>query len=154
MQGKEAKGMVPLPGAKSVALQEAPFGIILVVEDEEDTREMLTMCVELETSYRVLSMVDGVETFERIEEIKEKNPRLFIFDLLLPGLTGLQLYDSLHALKEFEHVPALILTATARSLGLDTEIAARAITLLPKPFDIDELIGRIDHLLTGPGQLI
>lgn len=130
------------------------FNTILVVEDDEDTRDMLTACIELETSYRVLSLAGAEEVFQGLREIQEAKPRLFILDFHLVACTGLELYDSLHALKEFAHVSAIIITATTLNLELERAIEQRKLTLLLKPFDVDELLGRIERILIGPGQLI
>ncbi len=141
-------------GARPELIQRASFDNILVVEDDADTREMLSTCIELETSYHVLSMANAEETLQYVQEIKEAKPCLFIFDYLLPTLTGLQLYDCLHAFQEFEHVPTIIITASTLNLELDRAIVARNLTLLLKPFDIVELIDRIKRVPIGPGQLI
>lgn len=115
---------------------------------------MLTLCIESETSYRVVSVPSAEEVFRRLPEIKNAKPRLFIFDYHLFGLTGFELYDSLHAMKDFDHVPAIITTAATLNLELDRAIAGRKITLLLNPFDMDELLVYIEQLLIGPGQLI
>jgi CheY-like chemotaxis protein len=146
--------MVSFPYMQPEVIQQASFNTILVVEDDEDTREMLTVCIESETSYHVMPLSNAEETLERLPEIREAKPRLFILDYQLSILTGLELYDSLHALKEFEHIPAIIITAATLNLQLDRAIAQRKIILLLKPFDVDELIGCIERILIGPGQLI
>jgi DNA-binding NtrC family response regulator len=146
--------MVSLPDIQQEVIQQATFNTVLVVEDDEDTREMLTMCIESETSYRVMSLASAEETLERLPKIREAKPRLFILDFQLSTLTGLELYDSLHALKEFEYIPAVIITAATLNLHLVRAIAQRKIPLLLKPFDVDELIGCIERILIGPGQLI
>jgi DNA-binding NtrC family response regulator len=135
-------------------MQQASFNTILIVEDDEDTREMLTVCIESETSYCVMSFENAEEALERLPEIREAKPRLFILDFRLSTLTGVELYDSMHALKEFEHIPAIIITAASLNLQLDRAIAERNLTLLLKPFDVDDLIGSIEGILIGPGQLI
>lgn len=139
---------------KPALVERSAFNTVLVVEDDEDTCEMLTLCIESETSCRVLSLSSSEEVLQGLQPIQEAKPRLFIFDYHLVALTGLELYDSLHALKEFEHIPAIIITATTLNLELEHAIAQRKLTLLLKPFDIDELIERIGQMLNGHRQLI
>ena len=146
--------MVSFPGMQPELAEQSPFGTILVIEDDEDTREMLTVCIESEISCRVMSLSGAEVVFQRLQEIEEAKPRLFIIDFQLITLTGLEIYDSLHALKEFEQVPAIIITATTLNLELERAIAQRNLTLLLKPFDIDELIACIERMLIVPGQLI
>lgn len=133
--------------------QEASRDIILVVDDDEGIRDMLTVCIETQTPYRVLSMESGKETLERIEEVKAAHPLLFIFDYFLPTMTAINLYDHLHGLEAFAHIPAIIITAASPYLGIDTAAAERGLVLLAKPFDLDELFDGIAQLL-HPHQLI
>lgn len=146
--------MNPLTGMNPESPRRSTFNMILVVEDDEDTREMFAICIESETSCRVLSLSSAEEVLQSLPEIQKAKPRLFIIDYHLITRTGIELYDSLHAFKEFEHIPAIIVTATTLNLELEHAIAQRKLTLLLKPFDIDELIGRIEQILIGPGQLI
>lgn len=143
-----------LAGMKAESVGRSAFNTILVVEDDEDTREMLTVCIESETSCRVMALSGADEVLQGLQIIREAKLCLFIIDYHLISGTGLELYDSLHALKEFEHVPAIIVTATTLNLELERAIAQRKLDLLLKPFDIDDLIYRIEQVLIGSGQLI
>lgn len=145
--------MVPLHGVQPESREPASFDIILV-EDDEAVREMITACIKTETTYGVLSLANGVEILKRFQEIQAAKPRLFILDLRLPTITGLQLYETLHACKGFEHIPAIIMTAATIGREFDTEFAKRNLTLLSKPFNIAELLDRIERLLTSSVQLI
>jgi CheY-like chemotaxis protein len=147
--GKEVKviDMTSLLDLKHDTSKEASREVILVVEDDESIREMLTLCIETETPYRVLSMESGKETLQRIEEVKAAHPVLFILDYFLPSMTAFQLYDHLHGLAEFAHVPAIILTAASPNLGIDTAVAERGITMLAKPFELDKLFDCIAQAL-------
>jgi CheY-like chemotaxis protein len=145
--------MIPVPNEQAEMRELASFDI-LVVEDDEDTRVMLTECIETLTPYQVRAFESAGEILKRLEGIQQAHPRLFIFDLHLPTLTGLQLYDTLHASKGFEHVPLVIITAVTLSPELQTALAKPNMTLLRKPFNIVELLNRVERLLSGPAQLI
>ena len=146
--------MTSLLDLKHDASKEAPRQVILVVEDDESIRELLSVCIETETPYRVLSMESAEETLQRIEEIKAARPILFILDYFLPTMTAFHLYDRLHILKELAPVPALILTAASPNLGIDAAVAERELAMLAKPFDVDELLDCIEQGLLRPPQLI
>lgn len=133
--------------------QQAAYDILLV-EDDEDTCQMLTECIELQFSYRVLSFSSGEEVLQRLAEIREVSPLLFIFDLLLPGMTGLQLYDHLRAFDTFERVPTIIVSAAIVTGKIQAAIAQRDLVLLLKPFEISDLLDYIEYVLIGPPQLI
>src|SRR5690348_11793359 len=125
--------MGPLTGMRAESAGWSAFDTILVIEDDEDTREMLTICIELETSCRVMSLPNAEEVFQHLPEIQESHPCLFVIDYQLLACTGLELYDSLHALKEFEHIPAIITTAATLNLELERAVEQRKLTLLLKP---------------------
>jgi CheY-like chemotaxis protein len=129
--------------ASKKALRES----ILVVEDDESIRELLTLCIETQTTYRVLSIECGKETLQRIEEVKAAQPVLFILDYYLPSMTAFQLYDHLHQIKEFEHTPAIVLTAASPHLAIDSAAAERGLEILAKPFDVEELVDCIEQIL-------
>lgn len=139
--------MTSLLDLKHDASKEASRAVILVVEDDESTRELLTICIETETPYRVLSMESAEETLQCLEEVKAAHPVLFILDYFLLTMTAFHLYDRLHELAAFEQTPALILTAASPNLGVDVIAAKRGLTLLAKPFDVEELLARIEQTL-------
>ena len=133
--------------------QQAAYDILLV-EDDEDTCQMLTECIELQFPYRVLSFSSGEELLQRLQEIREASPLLVILDLILPGMTGLQLYDHLRAFDTFAQVPTIILSAAIVTGTIQAAIAQRDLVLLPKPFEISDLLDYIEYVLIGPPQLI
>jgi CheY-like chemotaxis protein len=146
---KEVKviDMTSLLDLKYDASKEASREVILVVEDDEGIREVLSVCIETQTPYRVLSIESGEETLQRIEEVKAAHPILFILDYLLLTMTAFQLYDHLHSLEECEHTPAIILTAATPNLWIDSAVAERGLEMLAKPFDVDELLDCIEQTL-------
>ena len=145
--------MIPVPNAQAEVRELTSFDI-LVVEDDEDTRLMLKECIETLTPYHVGAFESAGEILKRLEAIQQARPRLFIFDLHLPTLTGLQLYDTLHASKGFEHVPMVMITALTLNQELQTALAKAHMTLLRKPFNILELLDCVERLLSSPAQLI
>jgi CheY-like chemotaxis protein len=74
-------------------------------------------------------------------------PDLFLFDYHLPDMTGLQLYDQLHAQKEFEHIPAILMSA---QLPGGAELESRQVLGLSKPFRIKQLLELINLALLPP----
>src|SRR5579884_1729065 len=66
---------------------------------------------------------------------------LFILDYRLPGMTGIELYESLHAQPRFNQTPALILSACLE--GYQEAIESHKLVALAKPFDVDELLALV-----------
>jgi phosphate regulon transcriptional regulator PhoB len=116
---------------------------ILIVEDEPDIRKLVHYNLAQER-YKVLEAEDG----ERALKIVDRDrPNLVILDLMLPGLSGLEVCKTLREKPETAKLPILMLTAKAgeadRVLGL--EIGAD--DYLAKPFSPRELIARVRAIL-------
>ena len=122
---------------------------ILLVEDDDDTAEVLKQAIGLETDYHVLCATTGEQALEIVRYVK---PHLFILDYLLPHSTGIALYDHLHALEGLEAVPAIILTAYYVE-RLQEDIQSRHLLSLAKPFDLDMLHETIERaLMSSPAS--
>lgn len=113
---------------------------ILIVEDDQDIGEFIAQTLQLETSYQTLLATNGAEALEQVKSIK---PNIFLLDYMLPGINGIELYDQLHAITGFEHIPAIMMSA-----NLPTQAAhKRKIACLKKPFELDELLQCIEQLI-------
>jgi len=114
---------------------------ILLVEDDSDIGEFLAQALSDETPYAVINVTDGARALEAANSVK---PDLFILDYQLPGINGIELHDRLHALKELENIPTLIISANFPSRK---EMQQRQIAFLKKPFDLNDLFKIIEKLL-------
>ncbi|GHO52413.1 response regulator [Ktedonobacter robiniae] len=114
--------------------------IILVVEDDEQHALVLAQIISQLRPHRVFHASDGPTTLKFTEHLK---PDLFILDYWLPTMNGIELYERLRLRKELQDIPVIIISGF---LPLD-EIHARGIESLPKPFDLNELLLKIDTLL-------
>lgn len=121
--------------------------LILVVEDDEATREVVQIVIESETPYQTLLISGGQETLQRIEEVKQARPGLFLLDFQLPFMNALDLYDQLHAIPELRNVPAIIMTASTISDMQQEAVAARYIDIFWKPFEVHDLLDCIERTL-------
>ena len=80
---------------------------ILVVDDEEDIRELLELNL-VQEGYKVLSCETGEQA---LEIAGSKLPTLIILDLMLPGIDGLEVCRKLKGNLKTEHIPIVMLTA-------------------------------------------
>jgi two-component system copper resistance phosphate regulon response regulator CusR len=123
---------------------------ILLVEDEAKVASFIRRALE-EESYAIDVCADGTQGLELAREAKDGRYDLIILDLMLPGLSGLEILNALR--KQQIRAPVLILTARSevdqKVKGLD----AGADDYLTKPFAIEELLARVRALLRrGSGE--
>ena len=118
----------------------APMKTILVVEDDTDIGMLIDAVISAETSYQTLWVTDGLQALKVVQDTK---PDMFLLDYFLPLMDGIELYDRLHALKELETIPTVMMSARLPT----KEIEKRKILGLRKPFELQELLDMIERLL-------
>ncbi len=115
---------------------------ILVVDDEQD----LLMMVETRLSangYEVVTAENGLQGLEKVSQAK---PDLIISDVLMPEMDGFAFYKELKNKEETKSIPVLILTA--RGKMRDTFMTIGVDDFLAKPFQPEELLGKVSALLS------
>lgn len=112
---------------------------LLVVEDDDDIRDLLTTFLRRE-GFAVRSACDAAEMDRRLTEVK---PDLVILDLMLPGEDGLSICRRLRA---GGRMPILMLTARNASVDRIVGLEMGADDYLGKPFEPRELLARIRAL--------
>lgn len=116
---------------------------ILVVEDEEAIRTLLTYNLESE-GYRVRAVAEGEDVAAMV---REERPDLIILDWMLPGMSGIDVCRSLRAREETRSTPIIMLTARSEEAERVRGLATGADDYLVKPFSVLELLARIKTIL-------
>src|SRR4030042_1275950 len=112
---------------------------VLVVDDE--VRILNFLVSKLRTSgYDVLTARNGVEG---LEQVKAQEPELIVLDVLMPKMDGLEM---LKELRSFSAVPVIVLTAKGADTDRIKGLQLGADDYLPKPFNPDELVARIEAI--------
>jgi CheY-like chemotaxis protein len=114
---------------------------ILIVDDEPGIRRMLSSMLEDE-GYEVVASGDGRKALELVDK---EQPDVLITDLMLPGLDGEQLVKQLEGYIAERHLPVIIMSAAFRVLGMPAPPNVSAV--LPKPFELDQLLSTFRRLL-------
>jgi CheY-like chemotaxis protein len=117
--------------------------MILVVDDDPDILQTLALCLSTE-GYRVTMAANGQEALTLLERDK---PACILLDLMMPVMDGWQFVAELDRRGNRE-APLLILSADRAVQGHATKLRADA--FLAKPFDLDELLGKVQQLTGGP----
>jgi phosphate regulon transcriptional regulator PhoB len=116
---------------------------VLVVEDEPDIRKLVHYNLSQER-FKVLEAEDGENALKIIQREK---PHLIILDLMLPGLSGLELCRNLRQRPETARLPILMLTAKASEADRVVGLEMGADDYLTKPFSPRELVARVKAIL-------
>ena len=116
---------------------------VFIVEDEPDLRDTLQYNFENE-GFKVKSFPNG-ESF--LETIKNDKPNLVILDLMLPGISGLDVCRDLRMNEINENVAVVMLTAKSEEIDRIVGFELGADDYVTKPFSVRELILRVKVLL-------
>jgi len=121
---------------------------ILVVEDEEDIRELLKYNLEKEV-YQVSGAATGEEALKAVGNLL---PDLILLDLMLPGIDGLEVCRRVRGEVQTKHVPIIMLTAKGEEADIVTGLELGADDYITKPFSPRVLLARIRAALRRRGQ--
>ncbi|MFW9904557.1 MAG: response regulator transcription factor [Candidatus Thorarchaeota archaeon] len=107
---------------------------ILIVDDEEDTLEMLSTILEHE-EYVTWRATNGKKALE----LAKNSPDLILLDIRMPGISGLEVCRQLKQDDKFKHIPIIIFSAKVLSQDIELGLNAGADEYLTKPFSTREL---------------
>lgn len=116
--------------------------LIYIVEDEPDLRDALVY--NFQNDFKVKSFGDGEAC---LDKIKKKKPDLIVLDIMLPGMTGLDLCRKIRASDEFNNIAIILLTAKGEEIDRIVGFEIGADDYVTKPFSVRELILRTKVIL-------
>ena len=115
---------------------------LLIIEDNPDVVAYLKTC--LEGAYQLEIAYNGKTG---IEKALNNIPDLIISDVMMPEKDGYEVCDTLKNDERTSHIPIILLTAKADSASKIAGLRRGADAYLPKPFDLEELLVRLEMLL-------
>lgn len=118
---------------------------ILAVDDERPIAELLRLSLT-RAGYECVCAYDGLEAANRIEAERFD---LILLDIMLPGIDGFELMDYIRA----TGVPVIFLTAKNAVADRVKGLRMGAEDYMVKPFDIQELLARVEGVLRRHGKL-
>ncbi|MFN7143580.1 MAG: response regulator [Myxococcota bacterium] len=118
-------------------------GPILVVEDEDDIRNLVVHQLERE-GWTARGAMNGTEA---LEIARRTPPALVILDLMLPGMSGTEVCRRLRAEAETRDVPVIILSARGEEIDRVVGFEVGADDYVTKPFSPRELVLRVRAVL-------
>src|SRR5688572_15744000 len=124
-------------------MTKAPSKKILVADDEADVLNLV--CNNLKSAgFLVLRAEDGPGA---LEQAKSHLPSLIVLDLMLPGMSGLEVCKALKAEPATKNIPILMLTAKAEEVDRILGFELGADDYMTKPFSPRELVLRVQSVL-------
>jgi len=121
---------------------------ILLVEDEENLHEALKLNLELE-GYHVVSAMDGAQA---LKALQNQYFDLMILDIMLPEMDGIEVLESIRI--QNNELPVLILSAKNNSADRILGLKKGADDYLTKPFNLEELLLRVQKLIEKNKRLL
>lgn len=118
-----------------------PIYTIVIVDDTPAIVELIVDLLSDDPNYQAVAARDGPAALALLARVQAD---LVILDLDLPGLSGLEVYDRLHADPVRPPPPVLFITANGGNLAFQQRQFPH---YLAKPFDLDDLLAWIAHLL-------
>jgi CheY-like chemotaxis protein len=117
---------------------------ILLVEDNREVRENLAEMLNL-NGFEVIEAENGSHA---VDLIKENLPDLILSDIMMPIMNGFELLDLLKKEKITAQIPFIFISAIMERKEIEKAFAAGANFYITKPFDLVELINKINVLIS------
>jgi phosphate regulon transcriptional regulator PhoB len=116
---------------------------ILIADDEEDVRSLVATNLKI-AGFTPVEAPDGASALARI---REAEPALVVLDLMMPGLSGVELCRILKGDPRMSRIPVIMLTAKARESDRIAGLEMGADDYITKPFSPRELVLRVQMVI-------
>ncbi|GAA1235543.1 response regulator [Janibacter melonis] len=116
---------------------------VVVADDDDDIRDLVAFKLE-NAGYEVISVADGDSAWDRVREVR---PTLAVLDVMMPGMSGLDVLREIRADDSLAETKVILLTARSRDVDVDAGFSSGADDYLTKPFSPRELVHRVSSLL-------
>ena len=116
---------------------------VLVVEDDPDQLEVIRSTLKA-AGFAIGTAANGIDALLKTRSVA---PDLIVLDLMLPGLNGFDICESLRQDPATASVPIIMLTGMHGQFGRFAGMEAGASEFLFKPFDPQELVSKVEALI-------
>lgn len=118
---------------------------LLHVEDDPDILEIALMSLEISSEFDVLQCDNGADALDKVVGFA---PDVLLLDVMMPGMSGIQLLDALRQIPQMSQTPAIFMTARAQASERREMMQNGAIGVIVKPFDPLTLADEVKAILT------
>lgn len=116
--------------------------LIYCVEDEVNIQQLIKYNLEL-SGYKVLTFGDGESLLETSKDVL---PAMFILDIMLPGIDGIEICKKIRQNSEANNIPIIMLTAKSEEFDKVLGLELGADDYITKPFGVREFTARVKAL--------
>jgi CheY-like chemotaxis protein len=118
---------------------------ILVIDDEDDIRQLIQTCLEIMGDWEVLTATSGNQGLILAQS---SQPDAILLDIMMPDMDGLTTFQKLQANQKTKHIPVILLTARGRNNNerLFSSLGVKGI--ISKPFNPQKLAVQVAAALT------
>jgi two-component system, OmpR family, response regulator MtrA len=117
---------------------------IVVADDDMDIRDLVEFKLAM-LGHEIVTVSDGSSA---VDACTSQLPDLAVFDVMMPGLTGLEAVREIRKNPALANLPVILLTARAQQSDLQTGYASGADDYITKPFSPKDLATRVEALLS------
>lgn len=118
---------------------------ILIVDDDVTITELMKALVKME-GHEPTTVNDSLLAMEVARSFE---PDLITLDLMMPGLSGFELFELLHNDPKFSNTPIVIISAKDDLESKEKALAAGAKDYITKPFGVNYFLEKINSLVAG-----
>ncbi len=117
---------------------------ILIIDDEDDIREVAALSLEATAGWQILTARSGAEG---IAIATTEHPDAILMDVMMPGVDGPSTFRLMQAIPAVAHIPVLLLTAKVQGVDQRRFAGLGVAAVLFKPFDPLTLAQQISEVL-------
>lgn len=130
---------------------------ILLVDDSEETRQLLQMVLHKASYGPIVAVESGRRALEQLgvtgRQITPCDPDVILMDLMMPDIDGLEACRQIRSLERLEHTPIIMTTAKTDPADLQAAYTAGATDFLRKPIAPVELVARVSTAMSLKQEL-
>jgi DNA-binding response OmpR family regulator len=118
---------------------------VLIADDEADIRDLVTTKLS-QAGLEVVALGDG---HTALKAARDRRPDVAILDVMMPGLSGLEVMAGLAEDPATASVPVILLTARSQEFDVKAGLSLGAADYIIKPFSPRQLLERVQAILAG-----
>ena len=123
-------------------MDEIKKKVVVIGEDDEPIAMLLRDAISDEPGYQAVVVADGALV---IETVRQVHADLLILDIMMPGLSGLEVYDRVREDTGIRDMPVIFVSANVPQYERDFD-QRKIKTVLTKPFDLNDLLEQVRKL--------